>query len=124
MERVDLVGELLAALSQIRQRRVPGGPLLLPRGLSGPQFLLPVTQLCGALILPAIDGLNPLAADCVDLLVQVTGVRPGTHPLLNGYQPPLGLLQPTLHPRRQAELPLGRSGRHRLLAPGVRAPAG
>jgi hypothetical protein len=32
-EPLDLVGELLASLGQSGQRRVPGGPLLLPRGL-------------------------------------------------------------------------------------------
>jgi hypothetical protein len=37
-EPFDLVGELLASLGQNRQCRVPGGPLLLPRGLTGQQF--------------------------------------------------------------------------------------
>ena len=43
-EPLDLVGELLDPLGQNRQRRVLSGPLLLPRGLAGQQFLLPVTQ--------------------------------------------------------------------------------
>src|SRR5215469_13270292 len=39
---LDRVGELLDPLGQIREGRVPGGPLLLPRGLAGQQFLLPI----------------------------------------------------------------------------------
>ena len=43
-EPLDLAGELPALLGQVRQRRVPGGPLLLPRGLIGQQLLLPVAR--------------------------------------------------------------------------------
>src|SRR6516225_362087 len=32
---LDLVGELLVSLGQNRLRQVPGGPLLVPRGLGG-----------------------------------------------------------------------------------------
>jgi hypothetical protein len=48
-EPLDLAGELLASFGQNRQRRMRGGPLLLPCGLAGQQFLLPVTQRRGLL---------------------------------------------------------------------------
>src|SRR5580704_6899588 len=89
VEPLDLVGELLASLGQFRQRRVVGGPLFLPRGLASQQFLFLVTQLRSLLILLGIGGGVPLASDPVDLLVQVTGVRAGAHPLFNGSQPAL-----------------------------------
>src|SRR5579859_7301578 len=95
-EPLGLVGEVLASFGQLRQRRVVGGPPLPPRRLAGQQFLLPVTQRRSLLILLGVGGGVPLAADPVDLLVQVTGVRPGAHPLLNGGQPLLDRLQPTL----------------------------
>jgi hypothetical protein len=97
VEPLDLVGELLASLGQIRQRRPRGGPLLLPRGLGGQQLLLPVTQRRGLLILLGIGGGVALAADPVDLLVQAGGVRPGAHSLLNGCQPSLDRVQASLY---------------------------
>jgi len=62
-EPLDLVGELLASFGQHRQGRLPGGPLLLPRGLGGQQFLLPVTQRRGLRIVLGVDGGFLLAAD-------------------------------------------------------------
>ena len=91
-EPLDLVGELLASLGQIRQRRVPGGPLLLPRGLAGQQFLLPVTQRGGLRVVMGVDGSLLLGADCLDLLIQVTGVGSNPDPLLDGRQPLLDRL--------------------------------
>src|SRR5262249_46427533 len=69
-ELLDFVGELLVPLGQVRKRRVPGGPLLLPRGLAGQQFLFPVAQRGGLLVLLGIDGGLLLGADWLDLLVQ------------------------------------------------------
>jgi hypothetical protein len=65
-EPLDLVGELLASLGQIRQRRVPGYPLLLPFGLAGQQFLLPVTQRRGLRVVVGIDGSFLIGADYLD----------------------------------------------------------
>src|SRR5260370_5257526 len=115
-EPLGLGGELLASLGQIRQRRVRGGSLLLPRGLGGQQFLLLVTQRRGQLKFLDIDGLLPLATHLVDLLVQVAGVRPGAHALLDGCQPPLDLLQASLHSRQQPEFLRGRPGRYGLFS--------
>ena len=93
VEAFDLVSELLASLGQFRQRRVPGGPLLSPRGLVGQQLLLPVAQRGGLIEVLGIDGSLLLDADCPDLLIQVTGVGPDSDPLLNGRQPLLDRLQ-------------------------------
>lgn len=68
-EPLDLAAELLALLGQNRQGRVPGGPVLLPHGPAGQQFLLPVTQRRGVLLLLDIGGVQPLAADPADLFV-------------------------------------------------------
>jgi hypothetical protein len=75
---LDLAGELLASLGHNRQRRVPGGPLLVPCGLAGQQFLLPVTQRRGLLILLG------------------SGVRSDAHPLIDGGQLALDRGQPAL----------------------------
>src|SRR5690349_18158126 len=91
-EPLDLGGELTGLLGQVLLRRVPGGPLLLPCGLSGQQLLLPVAQRDGPLEVLGIDGRLLLGAGCLDLLIQVTGVKsdPG---------PRLGHLQASLHSR-------------------------
>ena len=104
-EPLDLATELLALLGQNRQGRVPGCPLFLACGLAGEQFLLPVTQLCGLLILLGIGDGVPLAEDPADLLVQVTGVRSGAHPLLKGRQPALDRVQASLHLSHQRAFP-------------------
>jgi hypothetical protein len=98
-EPLELVGELLASLGQLRQRRVPAGPLLSPRGLVGQQLLLPVAQRGGLIEVLGIDGRLLLGAGCLDLLVQVTGVGSDPDPLLNGRQPLLDRLQANLRSR-------------------------
>ena len=87
----------------------------LPRGLTGQQFLLPVTERRGLLIVLGVDGSLLLGADYLDLFIQVPGIGSGPNPLLDGRQPLLDRLQASL-PCVQHELPLGRSGRHGLLA--------
>src|SRR5580704_13381736 len=96
-EPLDLVGELLDPLGQKRQRRVPGDPLLLPRGLGGQQFLFPVTPRRGLLKVLGVDGGFLLAANLSDLLVQVTGVRPGSYPVLKYREPDLDHVQASLY---------------------------
>src|SRR5690242_5557257 len=71
---LDLGRELTGLLGWVLLRRVPGGPLLLPRGLSGPQLLLPVALRGGLLEVLGIDGSLLLGAGYLDLLVQVAGV--------------------------------------------------
>jgi hypothetical protein len=115
-EPLDLLGELLDPFGQIRQRRVPGGPLVPLRGLGGQQFLLPVTQRRGLLKVLGVDGGFLLAADLGDLLIQLTGLRTGPNSLLDGREPLLDRLQASLQHFRQAECPQGRCGRHGLLS--------
>src|SRR5690242_19297650 len=97
-EPLDLGSELPVSLGQVWLRRVRGGPLLLPRGLSGQQLLLLVAQRDGLLEVLGIDGSFLLGPDCLDLLVQVAGV--GSNPgLLNGRQLLLGRFQASLRSR-------------------------
>ena len=93
----------------------PAAHCFLPLGLAGQQFLLPVTQRRGLLIVVSVDGGFLLATDLGDLLVQVSGVRPGTQPLLNGRQPALDRVQTDLHLGHRYALP-GRLVTRRLLA--------
>ena len=116
-EPLDLVGELLASLGQNRQRRVPGGPLFLPCGLAGEQFLFPVTQRRGLLILLGIGGREPARGGD-----PVRSARQGhwcpVRCLPAAQRPPAG---PRPRPGEPAPRESARGASPRLLAPGTRA---
>src|SRR5262252_4629147 len=59
---LDLIAELLHLLGQGRQVRMPGCPLLLAGCFLGEQFLLPVAQRRGPLVVFGVDGGMSFAA--------------------------------------------------------------
>jgi hypothetical protein len=83
MKALDFIAELAELLGKGRQVRVRGCPLLLARGPLSKQVLFPVAQRRGPLILLGGDGGVPVALRLLDLLVQLTGVRPGPCALLD-----------------------------------------
>jgi len=85
-QAVDFAAQLIALSGQGRQVRVRGRPLLLAGSLLGQQLLPPVAQQGGLLVLFGVGRGRSLGANLLDLLVQVAGVWPGAHALLDDRQ--------------------------------------
>src|SRR5271165_2733136 len=85
-QAVDFAAQLVALLGQRCQVGVRGRPLFLASSLLGQQLPSPVAQRGGLLVLLGVGSGLSITVGLVDLPVQVAGVWPGAHALLDGRQ--------------------------------------